>query len=106
MKKILNTGWVSFLILGLILVMYFLLMFGATEENPNPMTLSFAFYVYTGAIIGNAFRIYGMPDSYFTDGTLMSNIKARLYWNHGPQLTGMLVLPFIWLFLLGVPEGA
>jgi len=105
MKKILNTGWISFVLLGLVLLMTFWLTSVSTEDNPNPVSLFFVLYLYTGAIVGNAFRIYGMPDAYFTDGTLMSNIKTRLYWNHGPQLIGMMLSPFVWLFLLGVPEG-
>ena len=103
MNKILNTGWVSFLVLGLILLMYFI---PSTEDAPNPLPLLSPLYVYTGAIVGNAFRIYGMPDTYFTDGTLMSNIKTRFYWNHGPQFTGMLVSSVVWAFLLATPEGA
>ena len=97
MKRILNTGWVSFLVLGLILFMCFL---PDTEGNPNPLPLLSPFYVYTGAIVGNAFRIYGMPDTYFTDGTLMSNIKTRFYWNHGPQFTGMILASIAWPMLL------
>jgi hypothetical protein len=58
------------------------------------------FYLYTGAVVGNAFRIYGMHDSYFTDGTLMSNIKTRFYWNHGPQMTGMFLSAFVWMSIL------
>jgi len=101
MKRILNTGWVSFLVLGLIL---FMCLLPDKEGTPNPIPLLSPFYVYIGAVVGNAFRIYGMPDTYFTDGTLISNIKTRFYWNHGPQMTGM-VLSFITvLALLGTPS--
>jgi len=89
MKKILNTGWLSFLLIVCALFLTFL-----TFNNENPLPLLSAFYMYIGAVIGNAFRLYGMPDAYFTDGTLMSNIKTRFYWNHGPQFTGMFAFPF------------
>lgn len=43
---------------------------------------------YIGAVIGNAFRLYSMPDAYFTDGTLWGSFKAKFYWRHGPQIIG------------------
>jgi len=97
MKRILNTGWISFLFLGFVFSLSFL---PATTEHPDSLPLFSAFFVYTGAIVGNAFRIYGMPDTYFTDGTLMSNIKTRFYWNHGPQFTGMILASIAWPMLL------
>jgi len=47
---------------------------------------------YIGAIIGNAIRLYAMPDAYFTDGTLWGNIKSKLFWSHGPQVIGYFVI--------------
>lgn len=47
---------------------------------------------YIGAVIGNAIRLYAMPDMYFTDGTLWGAFKARFFWSHGPQLSGFFLI--------------
>jgi len=96
MKKILNIGWLSFLIIGLLIFISL-----KTPEIPLKIVL----YAYIGSVIGNAFRIYGMPDTYFTNGTLLDNVKKRFYWNHGPQLTSMFAIPYFGTLLIGTISG-
>jgi hypothetical protein len=86
-NSILNVG---FLIYTIIIILF--LMMYKNGFIPTVSTLTIG---YIGAVIGNVLRIYGMPDMYFTDGTLWGSIKTRFFWAYGPQLIGFFVVLFL-----------
>lgn len=86
-KSILNVG---FLIYIIIIILFFMMY----KYGFIP-TISTLLIGYIGAVIGNALRIYGMPDMYFTDGTLWDSIKTRFFWTYGPQIIGFFVILFL-----------
>ena len=95
--RIFNVGWIVFAMMIAVLGYTF---YGALSHGTSILeTLKvsggvFAFLSigYVGAVIGNAIRLYAMPDMYFTDGTLWGAFKTRFFWNHGPQLSGFFLI--------------
>ena len=85
-NSILNVGFLIYIIM----IILFFMMY---KKGLIP-TISTLLVAYIGAVIGNALRIYGMPDMYFTDGTLLGSIKTRFFWAYGPQLIGFFVILF------------
>lgn len=109
MKKVLNVGWVVF---GMMTAVFGYVIYGFISAVLAGKSLegfggSFAAVIlflvvgYIGSVIGNAMRLYGMPDAYFTDGTLIGNIKAKFFWQHGPQLAGFFVIYMVILRVFG-----
>ena len=102
--KILNVGWVTNILLFMLLSISILLV---TNSSDGPMpgmwkVLTFGFLVpYVAAIIANQVRLYAMPDAYFTDGTVSSNFKTKFFWNHGPQLYTVFGVFVFYMFLGG-----
>lgn len=95
--RILNVGWIVFAMM--IGVLGYTFYTGLSNGTSIFQTLKvsggvfvFLSVGYVGAVIGNALRLYGMPDMYFTDGTLWGAIKTRFFWNHGPQLAGFFII--------------
>lgn len=85
-NSILNVGFLIYIIM----IILFFMMY----KNGFIPTISTLLIGYVGAVIGNAIRIYGIPDMYFTDGTLWGSIKTRFFWAYGPQLIGFFVILF------------
>jgi hypothetical protein len=95
--RIFNVGWIVFTMM--IAVLGFTIYGAFTNTGSVLSTLKasggvFAFLGigYVGAVIGNAIRLYAMPDMYFTDGTLWGAFKTRFFWSHGPQLSGFFLI--------------
>ena len=95
--RIFNVGWIVFTMM--IAVLGYTIYGALSHETSILETLKvsggvFAFLGigYVGAVIGNAIRLYAMPDMYFTDGTLWGAFKARFFWSHGPQLSGFFLI--------------
>jgi len=88
---VLNVGIFVYILMG---IMFFGMMGGGIFSAFGAVLVG-----YIGAVIGNAIRIYSMPDAYFTDGTLWGNFKAKFYWKHGPQLLGFFM---IWIVLFWI----
>lgn len=90
-SSIFNVGWIVFSLMVGIVVLSFMY---------HMSIVLVAFIGYIGAVIGNAIRIYALPNVYTTDGTVMGSFYKRLYWNHIPQLSGFMGI-FIIIFALG-----
>ena len=85
-KSILNVGFLIYIIM-------IIFLFGLYQKGFIP-TIGTLAIGYVGAVIGNALRIYGMPDMYFTDGTLWGSLKTRFFWSYGPQIIGFFIALF------------
>jgi len=97
--KILNVGWVTFAIMIAIVVL-------SIKGGSIGAGLLFITIGYIGSVIGNALRLYAMPDAYFTDGTLWGNVKAKFFWGHGPQVAGFFLIYIIGLKIISMFSGA
>lgn len=97
--RIFNVGWIVFTMMIVILGFTIYGAFNSTamfaQLKSSSGTFVFLGLGYIGAVIGNAMRLYGMPDMYFTDGTLWGAIKTRFFWSHGPQVIGFFLLYFV-----------
>lgn len=89
-RNIFNVGIAT----NLLMLIIFLFSYYSGNDDWFTLALMINGIGYIGAFIGNLLRIYGMPDYYFTDGTLWGNVKKRFYWSHGPQLIGFF-FPYI-----------
>lgn len=69
----------SILNVGLLIYIIMIILFFIMYKNGFIPTISTLLIGYIGAVIGNALRIYGIPDMYFTDGTLWGSIKTRFF---------------------------
>ena len=54
---------------------------------------------FIASFIGNKLRLYAMPDSIFTSGGMTEILKAKVWWQVGPQFTGAVIGSFIAGFL-------
>lgn len=95
--RVLNVGWIVFAMMIAILgyTFYGVLSHGGSIFHTIKISSGVFIFLavgYVGAVIGNALRLYGMPDIYFTDGTLWGAISKRFFWNHGPQLAGFFII--------------
>ena len=96
--KFLNVGWVTFAMMIAIIV--FSIKGGSFSAGLLIVVIG-----YVGSVIGNAVRLYAMPDAYFTDGTLWGNVKAKFFWGHGPQLAGFFLIYIIGLKIASMFSG-
>jgi len=92
-NSILNVGFLIYIIM--------IILFFAMYKHGFIFTIETLLIGYIGAVVGNALRIYGMPDMYFTDGTLWGSIKTRFFWSHGPQLIGFFAILYFLLSRIG-----
>ena len=53
--------------------------------------MSIVFFCTIGATIGNALRVFALPDAFFTTSGFFGIIKTRLFWMFGPQLVGFFI---------------
>ena len=98
--RLLNVGWITNLIMLVLLTVTIMIAKGSTNIEIWKI-YTFGFIVpYVSVIIANQFRLYSMPDAYYTDGSLWSNFKTRFYWNHGPQLITLWIIFMIYMFSL------
>ena len=100
--RIFNVGWIVFLLI-ITIIGFSTYSYNMQKEADIKGLIVIILFVgvgYIGAVIGNALRIYAMPDIYYTDGTLWGNIKTRFFWEHGPQLSGFFIIYFVIIFLL------
>ena len=90
-SSVFNVGWIVFLIMFGFIILSFTVSMGY---------LFIPFIGYIGAVVGNAIRIYAMPTVYTSNGTVWGSFYKRLYWSHGPQVSGFIGI-FIIIFILG-----
>ena len=71
--------------------------------NSSPMVMNAGFFVKSfaflvgavlglgGALIGEAIRLFALPDGFFTQGGMGSILKTKLFWMMGPQCIGVFI---------------
>lgn len=90
-SSIFNVGWIVFILMIILIIASFIV---------SKSILFVPFIGYIGAVIGNAIRIYAMPTVYTSNGTVWGSFYKRLYWSHGPQVSGFIGI-FIIISILG-----
>lgn len=92
-SSVFNVGWIVFLIMFGLLILSF---------TVSMKYLLILFVGYIGAVVGNAIRIYAMPTVYTSNGTVWGSFYKRLYWSHGPQVSGFIGIFIIISILIGL----